>query len=103
MKKKKQGRALQEVTFRVGDFTRPWMGPSLRKKWLGGIRTKVSCRSDDIDNDEAWCIVEEGEDYWTHTEPSSNCQMSKHSESMTELDEINADSYLGHWEPWLEH
>jgi len=34
MEKKKHRRALQEVTFQVGDFTRLWIGLSLRKRML---------------------------------------------------------------------
>ena len=40
MKEKNQGRELREVTFRVGDFTRPCISPRYRKKWLEGQGAK---------------------------------------------------------------
>lgn len=63
MKERKQGRELREVTFRVGDFTRLWVGPPYRENWLEGKQAKVVCRTDDIGTEEGWCIVEEDEDH----------------------------------------
>lgn len=53
----KSGVELRNVTFYVGDWTRPWDGPLYFPDWFDGKREQVTCS---LDNkiDEGWCVVE---------------------------------------------
>jgi hypothetical protein len=67
----KEGAELKEVTFWVGDWTRPWDGPwfyYFNPRWVEGRRAKVVCRADVGVEMEDWCVIEEGKEYWTIVE-----------------------------------
>jgi hypothetical protein len=72
LKKEKKGVKLENVTFHVGDWIEWERGWSCTgKEWFEDRRAKVVCREERAvvgegrQDEEGWCIVEEGEEYWT--------------------------------------
>ena len=48
-------------------------------------------------------MVEEGEDYWTNTEPISESQRSQHRKRVAEMVELDTSSYRDCWYNWVKH
>ncbi|KAF2822473.1 hypothetical protein CC86DRAFT_300976 [Ophiobolus disseminans] len=57
---------LEDVTFWVGDWARPWDGPLYFPVWGEGKSSKVECTSAGLktDDTDGKCVVERGEKYW---------------------------------------
>jgi len=64
MKEKNDGGELTNVTFWVGDWSRPWDGPLYFPPWGEGRSAKVMCSTEDKTGEEGWCVIEAGKEYW---------------------------------------
>ena len=65
---KKVGDSLSNVTFWVGDWSRPWDGALYFPEWIEGKRSKVACSTEGKLEGEQWCVVEEGRNYWNRSD-----------------------------------
>ncbi|KAI1623099.1 hypothetical protein EDD37DRAFT_457979 [Exophiala viscosa] len=63
LRQHKAGSVLQNVTFWVGDWTRPWAGPHV-PSWIEGRKALVRCTSEADPDGRGQCHVEVGERYW---------------------------------------
>ncbi|KAF2729574.1 hypothetical protein EJ04DRAFT_65241 [Polyplosphaeria fusca] len=68
MRDKKVGDELRNVTFWVGDWSRPWIGALYIPDFLDGKRAKVSCSVEDKIGSEAQCTMDVGNMYWNRTD-----------------------------------
>ncbi|KAF1940146.1 hypothetical protein EJ02DRAFT_456322 [Clathrospora elynae] len=57
MREQKEGEELSEVTFWVGDWTRPWDGALYSPAWVEGKRAKVICKADRDVEIKGWCLA----------------------------------------------
>jgi hypothetical protein len=64
MKEHNPSGELANVTFWVGDWSRPWDGPLYFPDWAEGRRSKVVCKDTKISDAGSSCVVENGAQYW---------------------------------------
>ncbi|CAO2649788.1 Nn.00g010800.m01.CDS01 [Neocucurbitaria sp. VM-36] len=68
MRENKVGDGLEQVTFWVGDWMRPWDGPLYFPSWVEGRRAKAVCTAR-VGNETEKCVFEVGERYWEQEWP----------------------------------
>ncbi|KAH7402811.1 hypothetical protein BKA66DRAFT_449564 [Pyrenochaeta sp. MPI-SDFR-AT-0127] len=61
-----KAQALDEVTFWVGDWSRPWDGPIYIPPWIEGRRAKFTCKKEGMGEDEVRCEAKGDKEYWKH-------------------------------------
>jgi hypothetical protein len=85
LRREKQGVDFTNMTFYVGDWSRPWNGPLYFPDWMEGKRAKVVCS---VENGEGKCVVERAEKYWEWSERDWSWEEDREWDLWEELEDL---------------